>query len=78
MQSKLREELTEFASNYTSTDDISIDDINALPYLDAVLRESMRLRPAIPYTMRVSKKDDIIPLSKPYTDTDGKLCENLQ
>lgn len=56
----------------------SIDDLNALPYFDGVLRESMRLRPAIPYTMRVATKDDVLPLATPLTDRDGKVCDEVQ
>ncbi len=87
VQSKLRAELLQFSSSASSSDSEfsdaedaqpSIDALNALPYLDGVLRESMRLRPAIPYTMRVAQKDDVVPLAKPYTDRDGKVCDAMQ
>ncbi len=75
IQSKLREEVSALAAE---NEQPSIDDLNALPYLDGVLRECTRLRPAIPYTMRIAKKDDVIPVGTPFTDRYGKVCSELQ
>ncbi|KAK0543580.1 hypothetical protein OC846_004391 [Tilletia horrida] len=41
-------------------------DIHEVPYLDACMREIIRLAPSIPSTVRQAKEDAIIPLSKPY------------
>lgn len=73
VQSKLREELLA-----VSTDAPSMDELSALPYLDAVVRETMRVHAAVPSTIRVAVKDDIIPLSQPYTGTDGKVYKELR
>lgn len=75
VQTKLREEVAAMAAENPQP---SIDDLMALPYLDGVIKEAMRLRPAIPYTMRVAKKDDVIPVGKSYVDTDGKTQNDLQ
>lgn len=49
------------------------DELNALPYLDAVIRETMRLHAPVPSTIRVAGKDDLLPLSEPIINTrDGK------
>ncbi|KZT18662.1 cytochrome P450 [Neolentinus lepideus HHB14362 ss-1] len=66
-QSKLRSEL--FA---VSNETPSMDELNALPYLDAVVREMLRVHPPVPGTMRVAGKDDIIPLNKPFVDKRGR------
>ncbi|KAI0827902.1 cytochrome P450 [Trametes gibbosa] len=63
VQKKLREELLS-----VETDTPTMDELMALPYLDAVIRESLRVYPPVPRTIRVAQKDDIIPLSAPITD----------
>ena len=57
-QKKLREELLAHP-----TDDPTIDDLKALPYLDMVVRESLRLYPPIHVTMRVAMKNTVLPMS---------------
>jgi len=66
VQTRLRQEVSE-----VSTDNPTIDDLNGLPYLDAVVRETLRLYPPVSGSMRAAKKDDFIPLSKPFTDRKG-------
>jgi len=66
IQTKLRQELFKI-----STDNPTMDDLNGLPYLDAVVRETLRLYPGAPNVARVATRDDCIPLSKPFTDRKG-------
>lgn len=73
VQTKLRNELLK-----VSSDNPSMDELNALPYLDAVLRETLRLLPPLPYTFRIVEKDDVLPLSKPVRDRSGKVHESIQ
>ncbi|KAI0036247.1 cytochrome P450 [Vararia minispora EC-137] len=68
VQEKLRAELRQVA-----TDTPSMDELNALPYLDMVLREVLRLYSPSPAVRRNPSEDDVIPLSKPYTDKSGTL-----
>ncbi|KAG6819806.1 hypothetical protein H0H93_008501, partial [Arthromyces matolae] len=65
-QEKLREELLS-----VDTDTPTMEQLNALPYLDMVVRESMRLHSPIANTMRTAVQDDIIDLAKPFTDRKG-------
>ncbi|KAJ6457130.1 cytochrome P450 [Mycena vitilis] len=53
------------------TDNPSLDALNALPYLDKVVREVMRLYAPVGVTNRMAMRDDVIPLGTPYTDTRG-------
>ena len=68
IQTKLRQEVSD-----VSTDNPTMDDLNGLPYLDAVVRETMRRYSPISAVARAADKDDIIPLSKPFTDRKGNV-----
>ena len=55
-----------------------MDELNALPYLDHVVRETMRLHPPVPSTMRVATRDDVMPLERPVEDEDGNIHEYIK
>ncbi|OBZ74741.1 hypothetical protein A0H81_05751 [Grifola frondosa] len=57
IQQRLREELKTISGEPTYEDFQS-----KLPYLDAVLRETLRIYPPLPYFERVAMKPDVIPL----------------
>ena len=67
IQSRLREELR-------ALDDVSpsLDELNALPYLDMFVKEVLRFYAPVPWTARVATRDDVVPLARPYTDTKGR------
>jgi hypothetical protein len=60
-----------------STDNPTMDELNSLPYLEHVVRETMRVHAPVVFTQRMDVEDDILPLSKPYMDKDGKLHDSL-
>ncbi|KAJ7857550.1 cytochrome P450 [Mycena leptocephala] len=72
-QTRLRDELLT-----VSTDDPTMDELNALPYLDCVVRETLRLHAPVPQTTRVATQDDIVPLASPFTDINGIVHETLR
>ncbi|KAF8816768.1 cytochrome P450 [Phlegmacium glaucopus] len=72
-QTKLRQEVSD-----VSTDNPTMDDLNGLPYLDAVVRETLRLHPSIPSLIRAAKKNDCIPLSQPFTDRKGVVRNEIR
>ncbi|KAH9483655.1 Cytochrome P450 monooxygenase 169 [Psilocybe cubensis] len=72
IQDKLREELLA-----VGTDNPTMDELNSLPYLDAVVRETLRVHSPVGSTIRVAVKDDIIPLGKPVRDRNGKLLDGI-
>ncbi|KAJ7435163.1 cytochrome P450 [Mycena galericulata] len=72
IQAKLREELLTL-----STENPTMDELNSLPYLESVVRETMRLHAPAVFTQRRAMKDDVLPLSKPYIDKEGKAHNSL-
>ncbi|KAF8838342.1 cytochrome P450 [Paxillus ammoniavirescens] len=73
IQTKLREELFS-----VDTETPSMDELSALPYLDAVVKETLRVHAPIGDTMRVAGKDDILPLEKPFTGKDGVVRDGIR
>ncbi|KAJ6567804.1 cytochrome P450 [Mycena sp. CBHHK59/15] len=71
-QAKLREELLTL-----STDNPTMDELNSLPYLESVVRESMRVYAPVAFTTRMAMTDDVLPLSKPYIDKQGRAHDSL-
>ncbi|KDQ54054.1 hypothetical protein JAAARDRAFT_160991 [Jaapia argillacea MUCL 33604] len=73
VQSKLRQELLS-----VPTDTPTMDELQALPYLDAVVRESLRVHAPVPSTTRVVMRDDVVPLSTPIVDKDGRSLSEIR
>ncbi|KAI0656548.1 cytochrome P450 [Cubamyces menziesii] len=73
VQQKLREELLSL-----DTENPTMDDLNSLPYLDAVVRETLRLHGPVAMLIREAKKDDVIPLSEPFTDRYGRVHKEIR
>ncbi|KAJ7580834.1 cytochrome P450 [Mycena floridula] len=66
VQQQLRDELHSFPAQPTY-DQI----MGKMPVLHSVVRESLRMHPAVPYMERESMVDDVIPLRYPFIDTNG-------
>jgi cytochrome P450 len=60
-----------------STDNPTMEELNALPYLENVVRETLRAHTPIVSTRRMATVDDILPLSTPYTDPKGVVHDSL-
>ncbi|KAJ7218960.1 cytochrome P450, partial [Mycena haematopus] len=72
-QDRLREELASFSTRDPSYDEVT----NGLPYLDSVIRETLRLHPVLGESTRVALEDDVLPLSKPVRTVSGALIDRL-
>ncbi|KIK58322.1 hypothetical protein GYMLUDRAFT_45535 [Collybiopsis luxurians FD-317 M1] len=72
IQSKLREELL---SVHTSTP--RMEQLNELPHLDAFVRETLRLHAPLTATYRAATQDDLLPLTQPIIDGEGKIHNEL-
>ncbi|KZO98275.1 cytochrome P450 [Calocera viscosa TUFC12733] len=73
MQDKLRTELS-----LVPEEAPSMDVLNELPYLDMVIKESLRLCPPVPYTTRTAVHDDTLPLSRPVMDKNGISQDSIR
>ncbi|KAJ7759788.1 cytochrome P450 [Mycena maculata] len=71
-QTKLREELLAI-----STENPTMDELNSLPYLEYVVRETLRVHAPVVFNLRMAMEDDVLPLSKPYIDKEGKSHDSL-
>ena len=71
VQKRLREEL----QSLHSVEDIG--SVDKLPYLNAVVQETLRLCPPAHSTIRVAMEDDTIPLSHPIKLRDGTVTQGV-
>ncbi|CUA74416.1 Putative cytochrome P450 cyp-13B1 [Caenorhabditis elegans] [Rhizoctonia solani] len=71
LQDRLRAELERAPTGQ------SYDELNALPFLDALCRETLRLYAPVPFTERETLRDWVVPLRYPLKGTDGKLITDI-
>ncbi|KAH9923737.1 cytochrome P450 [Epithele typhae] len=67
-QERLRREVLEAREHYGQ--EIPYNELSALPYLDAVCRETMRVHPSVSFSLREAKQDTVLPLSEPVNGID--------
>lgn len=60
------------------TDTPTLDELNSVPYLDCVVRETLRVHAPVQSSERVALADDIIPLAQPYTDMHGNTHDTIR
>ncbi|KAG8812856.1 hypothetical protein FRC17_001789, partial [Serendipita sp. 399] len=72
IQNRLRNELLTL-----HTESPTMEELNSLPYLEAVVRESLRYHSVVTGTLRVATQDDVIPLEKPFVDKSGNLRNGI-
>ncbi|KZP22742.1 cytochrome P450 [Athelia psychrophila] len=67
-QGRLRDEI---CAARTQDGDLDYKQLDGLPYLDAVVRETLRLYAPVPFVERTARKDTVLPLSQPIVGIDG-------
>ncbi|EJD37313.1 cytochrome P450 [Auricularia subglabra TFB-10046 SS5] len=73
VQEKLRQEILQ-----VGTETPSLDTLNSLPYLDNVVRETLRLHSVATFVGREAVQDDIVPFGRPVLDRDGNEHTQLK
>ncbi|KAF5382135.1 hypothetical protein D9615_004306 [Tricholomella constricta] len=73
-QERLRKEIMEARDTHG---ELSYDALVALPFMDAVLRETMRLYPPVSTVIRTTRQDIVLPLSAPITGLDGREMHSI-
>lgn len=73
-QTRLRTEI-----NSLSTEMPTFEALNSLPFLDAVVRETLRMYTPFASVMRLASKDSVLPLSPeaPITDVNGVKRDSI-
>ncbi|KAA1470689.1 cytochrome P450 [Dentipellis sp. KUC8613] len=75
VQAALRDEIT--AAKEEGGGEIAYDKLLALPWLDAVYRETLRLYPPAGFIDRMALQDTVLPLAFPITGRDGTPLHEL-
>ncbi|KAI3614092.1 cytochrome p450 [Moniliophthora roreri] len=57
--------------------EFTVQDLDAMPYLSSVLKESLRLHPVAMHILRQSAREDVLPLSGPIELTTGEKVTQL-
>ncbi|CUA71120.1 Cytochrome P450 3A6 [Rhizoctonia solani] len=71
VQMKLREEIREYFES--NPNDTHYDGLLELPYLDGIVRETLRLHGPVSFLNRVCEEDTILPLQYPVETPSGKV-----
>ncbi|KAK0475530.1 cytochrome P450 [Armillaria novae-zelandiae] len=79
IQDRLRAEIREKERVVFSRGDteFSVQDLDSMPYLTAVVKEVLRFHPVVFQLERVAARDDVLPLSNPVTLTTGKVVREI-
>ncbi|EIN07006.1 cytochrome P450 [Punctularia strigosozonata HHB-11173 SS5] len=75
VQRRLRDEIVQAKAGRDG--DLTYEELDTLPYLDAVVRETLRLHPPVPYVSRMATQDMTLPLAKPLKATDGSMLHHI-
>jgi cytochrome P450 len=73
IQNKLRSEIQSIA-----VAEPTMEELNSLSFLDAVIKENLRVNPAAEGTIRTALNDSVVPVSRPYVDNKGVLRKEFR
>ncbi|KAF9494470.1 cytochrome P450 [Pleurotus eryngii] len=77
LQEKIRAEVIE-ACESSPGGDISLNTIEGMVWLNAFLKETLRLHPGLPMSDRIASTDAVIPVSQPITTSTGEKITEVR
>ncbi|KAJ7072910.1 cytochrome P450 [Mycena amicta] len=79
MQTRLRREIRRMEATIAAQGkyEFATSDIDGMPFLNAVVKEVLRVHPVSFNNFRQSAADDVLPLSRPITLTSGEVVTEL-
>lgn len=74
VQIRLRREIYDMEKVVRARGDteFSAIDLEAMPLVQAIIKETLRMHPVAPHSFRWSLQDDVLPLAKPIVTKSGK------
>ncbi|KAI0701973.1 cytochrome P450 [Cytidiella melzeri] len=80
-QDQLREEIKQKREEVAGRDgegaDFRMEDLEGMPFLQALLKEILRFHPIVYHLLRRAGKDDVLPLSEPITTSTGAVISEI-
>ncbi|KAK0438185.1 cytochrome P450 [Desarmillaria tabescens] len=74
-QSKIREEIAQTKLNASGA--LTSNDYDSMLWLNACIKETLRLHSPGHSLFRQAAQDDVLPLSEPITTSDGQVCSQI-
>ncbi|KAL0576900.1 hypothetical protein V5O48_005081 [Marasmius crinis-equi] len=76
-QEQLFRELKNFREQTGNDGDFSAQDLDSMVYLNAVIKETLRVYPIVFEIVREAEEDDVIPLDSPVIDASGSVLREI-
>ncbi|EGN99109.1 hypothetical protein SERLA73DRAFT_181928 [Serpula lacrymans var. lacrymans S7.3] len=78
-QQKVREEIAAVRKEVEARgdEDFVPSDFDSMPFMNAVLKESLRLHPIVAALFREAAGEDVLPLSEPLETVSGKMIDQI-
>ncbi|KAK7031130.1 hypothetical protein VNI00_013738 [Paramarasmius palmivorus] len=76
-QERIFKEIRHAREQKSGAEDLTANDFDSMPFLHAVVKETLRLHPIVPRLVREAEDDDVIPLAFPVVSASGELLSEI-
>ncbi|KAJ3892340.1 cytochrome P450 [Lentinula edodes] len=79
LQTRLRKEIRNTERKIAERGDVEVtaQDLESMPFLNAVVKETLRFHPVAVHLFRIAVEDDVLPLMKPIVATTGEILKEV-
>ncbi|KAJ3850478.1 cytochrome P450 [Lentinula lateritia] len=79
LQTRLRKEIQNTERKIVERGDVEItaQDLESMPFLNAVVKETLRFHPVAVHLFRIAVEDDVLPLMKPIVASTGEILKEV-